>query len=586
MSSNVEKYGLWRSAAEITSAARAACGTPSIVALFILQLLVAVTDGVTLLLLVPVINGIQSDGSITVSSLGISVSVWVALAALVFVFAVKACFSWGSAVLGNSIRWRTSDAMRIEALDALLHAEWRYLATQRRSHLVQNLTSDIMRINTASAQLITITVGVLMAIAMAVVSVVLSPLIGSIAVVAAILVAGASIRNVRRSGELGVQTNTRIKAFGAAVTDSLASFRLIRANEASAVWMSALEEEAAEGRVVQSRFARTSASLRSGLSIASAVGLVLLVGLGLWLGLTSATLIALVVVVSRMLSTVLGLIQQAQIYANSAPAVDRVLAVTRAARAHHEQNALDSRADSIHASHAGPTSTKSLLRFVDVTVEYDRASEPALDHVSFELTEGSMLAVVGPSGAGKSTLLDVALGLTLPSSGEVLVHGQPLTDFAAWRSEVAYVPQEVVLIPGTVRRNLTWTLQAGRTETDEDLWKALRIAKVDSMIQGLADGLDTNLGETAGLSGGEKQRLTIARALVRSPRLLVLDEATSALDSATEAQLLDELKELETTVLMVTHRAEMAARADAVIALDKGRVESAATVGKVENDGA
>lgn len=567
--------GLLESARNITAAARATCGTPAVASLFILQLLVAVTDGFTLLLLVPIINGIQADGSVAVSSLGISVSVWVALAALVVVIAVKACFSWGSSVLGNSIRWRTSDAMRIEALDALLHAEWRYLATQRRSHLVQNLTADIMRINTASAQLITMTVGALMAIAMAVVSVVLSPLIGTVAIVAAILVAGASVRNVRRSGELGVQTNTRIKAFGAAVTDSLASVRLIRANEASEVWMSTLEDEAADGRAVQSRFARTSASLRSGLSIASAIGLVLLVGLGLWLGLTSAILIALVVVVSRMLSTVLGLIQQAQIYANSAPAVDRVLAVTREADNHHEQRALDARADAAQVAEPDPSATKALLRFADVTVEYDTVNEPALNRVSFELTEGTVLAVVGPSGAGKSTLLDVVLGLTPPSSGEVAVHGRPLTDFAAWRSEVAYVPQEVVLIPGTVRRNLTWTLQAGRTVTDDQLWNALRIAEVDAVVHGMADGLDTNLSETVGLSGGEKQRLTIARALARSPRLLVLDEATSALDSGTEAALLEGLRQLETTVLMVTHRADMAAQADRVLTLANGHVVSA-----------
>lgn len=575
MTSIADGPSLLRGAVEITSAARAACGTSSVVALFILQLLVAVTDGFTLLLLVPVINGIQADGSVAVSSLGISVSVWVALAALVVVIAVKACFSWGSSVLGNSIRWRTSDAMRIEALDALLHAEWRYLATQRRSHLVQNLTADIMRINTASAQLITMTVGVLMAIAMAVVSVVLSPLIGTVAIVAAVLVAGASVRNVRRSGELGVQTNTRIKAFGAAVTDSLASVRLIRANEASDVWMSTLEDEAADGRAVQSRFARTSATLRSGLSIASAIGLVLLVGLGLWLGLTSAILIALVVVVSRMLSTVLGLIQQAQIYANSAPAVDRVLSVTREADNYHEQRALDARTDSAQAAEPDPSTTKALLRFADVTVEYDTVNEPALKRVSFELTEGTVLAIVGPSGAGKSTLLDVVLGLTPPSSGEVAVHGRPLTDFAAWRSEVAYVPQEVVLIPGTVRRNLTWTLQAGRTVTDDQLWNALRIAEVDAVVHGLADGLDTNLSETVGLSGGEKQRLTIARALARSPRLLVLDEATSALDSGTEAALLEGLRQLETTVLMVTHRADMAAQADRVLTLANGHVVSA-----------
>ena len=110
--------------------------------------------------------------------------------------------------------------------------------------------------------------------------------------------------------------------------------------------------------------------------------------------------------------------------------------------------------------------------------------------------------------------------------------------------------------------------------TDDQLWNVLRIAKIDAVVQGLPNGLDTNLGETVRLSGGEKQRLTIARALARAPRLLVLDEATSALDSSTEATLLDGLKALNTTVLMVTHRPGMAAQADEALKLADGHVVS------------
>lgn len=566
-------HELRANALAITSAARATCGTAQVVALFGLQLLVAITDGVTLLLLVPVINGIQADGSITVSALGgIQVSVWAAFTALLLVIAAKAAFSWGAAVLGNSIRWRTADAMRIDALDALLHAQWDYLATQRRSHLVQNLTSDIMRVNTASQQLFTMTVGSLMTFAMAAVAVALSPPIGIVAVLAAVLVGLFSATNVRRSGELGIQTNTRIKAFGAAVTDSLASIRLIRSHEASDVWMSALRDEAADGREVQSRFARASASMRSGLAVSSAVGLVLLVGLGLWLGLPAAILIALVVVVSRMLGTVLNLIQQAQVFANSAPAVDRVLATTRDADAHHEQRAFEA-----HLASAEPPSLDhsafpgSLLHFSEVSVTYPGAARPALDAVTFDVTEGSTVAVTGASGAGKSTLLDVVLALTLPTAGRVFVEGEPLANFAAWRDQVSYVPQEVLLIPGTVRKNLTWTLQHGKMASDEEIWSALAAAELADVVRALPCGLDTELNETAALSGGEKQRLTIARALLRDPRLLVLDEATSALDSSTEAAILSRLATRATTVLMVTHRPDLADRADLIINLRDGR---------------
>jgi ABC-type multidrug transport system fused ATPase/permease subunit len=151
-------------------------------------------------------------------------------------------------------------------------------------------------------------------------------------------------------------------------------------------------------------------------------------------------------------------------------------------------------------------------------------------------------------------LLDVVLGLRRPQEGEVLVDGEPLTDLAAWRARVGYVPQQTVLVPGTVWQNLAWSMQPGRTLTEDEAWEALRLARLDDVVRGLPHGLQAPLQEVAELSGGEQQRLSIARALVRRPELLVLDEATSALDRDTESRLLSTLLDGSRAVLMVTHR--------------------------------
>ncbi len=183
-----------------------------------------------------------------------------------------------------------------------------------------------------------------------------------------------------------------------------------------------------------------------------------------------------------------------------------------------------------------------------------------------------MTALTGPSGAGKSTTADLVLGLLEPDAGTVLIDGHRLTHAAlrAWRARVAYVPQETILIPGTLRKNLLWSVGEA---TDAACWHALDRAAA-AFARSLPDGLDTQLGDRGiRLSGGERQRVAIARALLRSPDLLVLDEATSSLDDATEAAVLELLRSLapEVTVLVIAHRRSTIDAAGHVVELADGR---------------
>ena len=183
-----------------------------------------------------------------------------------------------------------------------------------------------------------------------------------------------------------------------------------------------------------------------------------------------------------------------------------------------------------------------------------------------------MTALTGASGAGKSTTADIVLGLLEPDAGEVLIEGRPLTraGLRAWRARVAYVPQETILIPGSLRRNLLWSVGEA---SDEACWAALDRAAA-GFARSLPDGLDTLLGDRGiRLSGGERQRVAIARALLREPDLLVLDEATSSLDDATEAAVLELLASLgpAVTVLVIAHRRSTIEAAGHVVELAAGR---------------
>ncbi|SEE16438.1 ABC transporter ATP-binding protein [Ruania alba] len=201
-----------------------------------------------------------------------------------------------------------------------------------------------------------------------------------------------------------------------------------------------------------------------------------------------------------------------------------------------------------------------------------------LNDVSFEVPAGRTLAIVGSTGAGKSTLVDLLARLRDPSEGVVRYDGVDLREIRSGNrtGTVALVAQQAFVFEDTVRDNVT--LGDGtedRPFSDEEVWKALRIACADSFVDALPDGLDTVIGERgASLSGGQRQRLAIARALIRRPRLLLLDDATSALDPVVEQAILTGLREIagDVTVVVVAYRNATIALADTVLHLDRGQV--------------
>ncbi|OLT55241.1 ABC transporter ATP-binding protein [Cellulosimicrobium sp. CUA-896] len=206
-----------------------------------------------------------------------------------------------------------------------------------------------------------------------------------------------------------------------------------------------------------------------------------------------------------------------------------------------------------------------------------------LDDVDLDLAPGSVVAVVGPTGSGKTTLVSLLARLSDPTRGRVLLDG---TDVREVREDeltrqVALVAQQAFVFEDTVRGNVTLTDEDDAGPDDDQVWEALRLARLDDVVERLPEGLDAPLGERgANLSGGQRQRLAIARALVRRPRLLVLDDATSAVDPRVEQQVLAGLRRdgaQGPTVVMVAYRMASVALADVVVHVESGRVVDVGT---------
>lgn len=215
---------------------------------------------------------------------------------------------------------------------------------------------------------------------------------------------------------------------------------------------------------------------------------------------------------------------------------------------------------------------------------YPDSKNKAVSDVDMTIKKGELIALVGPSGSGKSTLIDLLLGVLVPDHGHVLISGlPPLLAVAKWSGAVAYVPQDAVIISGTIRENVSLGYPLADA-TDELVIEALRVAQLDEFIKELPAGLDTQVGERGTkISGGQRQRLGIARALFTHPLLLVLDEATNALDGETEAGISAALQALHgsTTIIMIAHRLSTIKNADQVVYFDTGKVLAVGTFDEV-----
>ena len=211
----------------------------------------------------------------------------------------------------------------------------------------------------------------------------------------------------------------------------------------------------------------------------------------------------------------------------------------------------------------------------NLTCTYPGAASPAIVDANLEIKSGMSVAIVGSSGAGKTTLVDLLLGVIEPNFGSITISNlNPKSVVSQWPGAIAYVPQDVAISNGTVRENVALGFPA-RVAIDELVWNAIDLAQLRSFVSELPLGLDSQVGERgARISGGQRQRLGIARALFTKPKLLVLDEATSSLDGQTEANISDAIQGLKgsVTIVMIAHRLSTVRNADLVIYLHSGRI--------------
>lgn len=568
--------GLLRRCAAFSADVARHAGRPGIVAAGLVGL-GAMLDGIGIALLVPLLatlfGATGSGGPLSdVSALlpwGLSPSGRLALllGAFALLMGLRVAVLWLRDARLAALQVGFVEAQRAALAQRLARAPWEALARIGHARVNHLLSSDVHRCGAGVHFLLQAGTACAMICVQVAVAILLAPILALCAFAlmgAGALVLGGLLRHAHRSG-MGVTRANH--ALLDEVGRFLSGMKLARSQNLEARFVSAFSRSLETARQDQMAFMRQQSLMRGLWNLLGTLVAVAVVWVGFaWLALPAAVLLTLLVVLSRISGPAAQLQLGLQQIAHSLPAWEEIRALV--AELERDCPAPAPWAD-------GPV-PEGILRLEGVT--YLHAGAGGIRDVSLTLAPGEVVGLSGASGAGKTTLMDVVCGLIRPQGGEVRVGGVGLDAAATarWRDGIAYVAQDAVMFNDTVRANLAWMCPGADAAA---IAEALRIAGALALVARLPDGLDTIVGERGVLlSGGERQHLALARALLRAPRLLLLDEATSAIDPAGEREVMKELRALRPrpAILVVAHRAETLALCDRVVVMDRGTVMDAA----------
>ena len=463
--------------------------------------------------------------------------------------------------------------MRRRLFNAYTEASWTVQAREREGQLQETMTSQVMQATAGAVQTTMLIVSLLSFVILIGTALALNVVAAVVVGVVSAVLFGV-LRPLRKRG---VRSSRALSEAQVGIAGELAE--AIRVAEETHVFgVAGAQRERIEGSVgrFNELFYRTQLLLRLvGKLYESVIYLFLVAGIaGLYLvgGGHSASLGAIVLLLLRG-GTAGQMVQGAyQGLAQSVPFIERT------------QETMRRYSESDEGDGGQPLSRVSTVAFENVAFSYN-PGRPVLSELSFEVDAGEVIGIIGPSGAGKSTLVQLLLQLRRPDEGSYLINGVPAHSFARadWNRQVSYVPQEPRLLHATVAQNIRFY----RDIDDDEVVRAAELARIHEDIMGWADGYETIVGPRAdAVSGGQQQRLCLARALAARPEVLVLDEPTSALDPHSEDLIGESLAALkhELTLFIIAHRMSTLDICDRVMVIVDGRLVAFDTKALLQRD--
>ncbi|MGA2411063.1 MAG: ABC transporter ATP-binding protein [Candidatus Binataceae bacterium] len=500
--------------------------------------------------------------------IGIKPGLLTLLSLLVAILGVRALIERSREIAVWTVRQRFEDVLRRRLYHAIARADWLFITRSRFADFSHALTAELSRVGDAALVTLMLAADIALVVIYTAAALLLSTAVTLSIMSAALLLALALRGKTRRIEQHGADVATTTNQLYAAASDHLQSLKTARtydASERNFALFASLSERIAAANIAAIR-EQALASAWFQLAAILMIIPVLYFALRVF-GVAPAELLILLLVFVRIMPRFLMIHRGFQNLVKMLPSYANVAALEQRCRAAEEPT----------AANVPVPSLRHEINLRQVTFSYRPGTAPALRDLAMTIPAGRITAIVGPSGVGKSTITDIAMGLIVPNSGSVTLDGTLLTaaTATAWRNQIGYVAQETTLFHLSIRDNLLWACPGA---DEAAMFDALRLAAAEDFVRALPKGLDTVIGDRgAMLSQGERQRIALARALVRRPALLVLDEATNSLDYDNEARVLGAIEALRgnLTILLVAHRLSAIRYADLIYVIEAGQVAEA-----------
>jgi ATP-binding cassette, subfamily C, bacterial len=497
---------------------------------------------------------------------GLRPSLWLASLLLIFLLlmALRSLFSRMQSVLTlrTALTYELSLGRRL--YQAIINADWLFLVRRRSSDFTHALTGELTRVSTCTYLLIGTLGNAILALVYIAIALKLSAGMTSLVLATGAILLLLSRRWMRAVHQSGAAVSESVSEVYSAATEHLQNLKAMKfydAQTSDLAMFSSLQSSALQ-QTLESTRSQAAAAFWFEAGSLIVLGAIIFASLQI-LNVAPASILLLLAVFTRLFPRLAATQGQLQAFLSELPAFENLMTIYRECVANAEIPS---------AASSGPALAHE-IRLERVGFRYDADRPLVLRDLSLIIAAGKVTAIVGSSGAGKSTVADLVNGLLSPGTGRVLIDGAELTPQAAreWRRHVGYVAQDTVLFHDTVRANLSW---ANPDASEQEMKESLSLAAAEFVFE-LPQGLDTTVGDRGMLlSHGQRQRIALARALLRRPGLLILDEATNSLDFDNEKRILDAIERLKgrATVLLIAHRVSAIQRADIIYLLENGSV--------------
>jgi len=538
-------------------------------------------EGISLLMLVPLLQlvGLNvQEGSIgrlaefissIFSAIGIRPTLIAVLCVYVFIVIIHSLLRRWETSVSLTLEYEFVVRLREKLYRAIANTNWLFFARNRVSDFTHALTIEMERIGATTYYILNLLATGIVAIVYILLAIKLSAMMTGLVFLCGIGLLLLLKKKTKIAHETGEGLSEAMSGLYNAISEHLNGMKTAKSYGVEERHIEIFKRLAEQVRYMYTHAVQNQAEVNYWFNIGSVIilSLVLYVSIQI-LSIPTAGVLLLLFLFARVMPKLSSIQQNFQSSINMLPSFSREMELQK-----HCEEAAEKETQRTEKIDIG-----NGIRFNNVSFSYD-SNSPVIKDLDITIMPGQTTAIVGPSGAGKTTIADLLMGLIAPRGGSILIDGEKFGPerMRAWREQIGYVPQDTFLFNDTVKANLLW---AKPDANEEEINQSLRFGAAEEFVLGLPNGMDTILGDRGVLvSGGERQRLALARALLRKPSLLILDEATSSLDSENEKRIQNAIETLhgQMTILVISHRLSTIRGADIIHVVEGGRLVESGT---------